>query len=154
LLAAVIEQDELVHNQQSSEQKKAECQMLKLLFNLIDRPDKTQRSMILSSCIQFIKLVGPMSVNNYLLPQCWQNLNDKSDERRMLIAEACAHLAPHIYNDIRSSLIFSILKEIIEEEKSHAVRACATRSLAMLINYLNDEQKFNQVILHFPTTIP
>ncbi len=95
-----------------------------------------------------------MSVNNYLLPQCWQNLNDKSDERRMLIAEACAHLAPHIYNDIRSSLIFSILKEIIEEEKSHAVRACATRSLAMLINYLNDEQKFNQVILHFPTTIP
>lgn len=63
----------------------------------------------------------------------------------MLVAEACAFFAPHIYNDMRSSLIFSILKQIIEEETSDPVRVCAVRSLAILVNYINDEKKFAQV---------
>lgn len=102
--------------------------------------------MILAVSIQFTKYVGPMYVNNYLLPLCWEQLNDKkTDEKRMLVAEACALLAPHIYNDIRSSLMFSILKQIIEEETCPLVRACAVKSLAILINYINDEKKFIQV---------
>ena len=91
-----------------------------------------------------------MYANNYLLPLCWEQLNEKkTDEKRMLVAEACAVLAPHIYNDMRSSLIFSILKQIIEEEACDAVRVCAVRSLALLINYINDEKKFTQVILEY-----
>lgn len=98
-------------------------------------------------CVQLTKHVGPMYANNYLLPLCWEQLNNekKTDEKRMLVAEACALLAPHIYNDIRSSLIFSLLKQMIEEETSDAVRACAVKSLAILINYINDEKKFPQV---------
>ncbi len=101
--------------------------------------------MILATCVQFTKYVGPMCVNNYLLPQCWEQINDKFEERRMLVAEACATLAPHIYTEMRSSLMFSILKEIIEQEKSEQVRVCAAKSLSILINYIKDENKFNQV---------
>lgn len=90
-----------------------------------------------------------MYANNYLLPLCWEQLNEKTtDEKRMLVAETCATLAPHIYNDMRSSLIFSILKQLIEEETCDSVRACAVRSLAILINYINDEKKFPQVNIH------
>lgn len=86
-----------------------------------------------------------MCVNNYLLPQCWEQINHKSEERRMLVAEACSILAPHIHTEMRSSLMFSILKEIIEQEKSEQVRVSAAKSLSILINYIKDEQKFNQV---------
>ena len=63
----------------------------------------------------------------------------------MLVAEACALLAPHIYTEMRSSLMFSILKEIIEQEKCESVRICAVKSLSILINYIKDVQKFSQV---------
>lgn len=87
-----------------------------------------------------------MYANNYLLPLCSEQLNGKTtDEKRMLVAEACAAFAPHIYNDMRSSLIFSIVKQIIEEETCDAVRVCAVRSLSILINYINDEKKFSLV---------
>ena len=97
------------------------------------------------ACIQFTKYVGPMCVNNHLLPQCWEQINDRNEERRMLVAEACALLAPHIYTEMRSSLMFSILKEIIEQEKCESVRICAAKSLSILINYIKDVQKFSQV---------
>jgi hypothetical protein len=90
-----------------------------------------------------------MYVNSYLLPLLWEQINDQkriSEEKRMLIAEACSTLAPCLYNDIRNSLMFSILKQIIELETNEMVRACAIRSLSLLINYLNDEKKFQQCI--------
>lgn len=142
LTGAVLEQEDSCLQYTS----KKEYKLLKLLFNLIENPNEEQRAMILSACIQFTKSVGPMCVNNYLLPQCWEQINDKSEERRMLVAEACAILAPHIYTEMRSSLMFSILKEIIEQEKSEAVRVCAAKSFAILINYINDHNKFNQCI--------
>jgi hypothetical protein len=104
--------------------------------------------MILNACIQFTKHAGPMYVNNYLLPLCWEQLNVKNDEKRMLIAEACSSLAPHIYNDIRNSLMFSILKQIVEQENCEPVRVCSVKSLGLLTNYLRDEQKLIQVSLN------
>ncbi len=119
------------------------------MFNLIEKPNEQQRAMILAACIEFTKHVGPMCVNNYLLPQCWEQINHKNEERRMLVAEACALLAPHIYTEMRSSLMFSIVKEIIEQEKSEQVRISAAKSLSILINYIKDEQKFNQVYYYY-----
>jgi len=151
LTSAVLEQEE-----GGQLPKKKDYHLLKLLFNLIEKPNEEQRAMILSACIQFTKFVGPMCVNNYLLPQCWEQINDKNEERRMLVAEACAILAPHIYTEMRSSLMFSILKEIIEQENCEAVKVCAAKSFAILINYINDPNKFNQCIeiLDICTTDP
>lgn len=141
LLAAILEQEDIAKNN-----SKKESNLIKLLFNLIDKPNEEQRAMILAGCIQYTKYVGPIYVNNYLLSQCWEQLNDKLDERRILVAEACASLAPHIYNDMRSSLMFSILKHLIEQETSEQVRICSVKSLAILVNYIKDEQKFFQCV--------
>jgi hypothetical protein len=66
----------------------------------------------------------------------------------MLVAEACAVLAPHIYTEMRSSLMFSILNQIIEQEKSDLVKLSAVKSLSILINYIKDDRKFYQVIYY------
>ena len=66
----------------------------------------------------------------------------------MLFAEACAVLAPHIYTEMRSSLMFSILNQIIEQEKSDLVKLSAVKSLSILINYIKDDRKFYQVIYY------
>ena len=145
LLLAVFEQEDMLQQAHGSSNSNQECKILKVLFNLIEKPNPEQRAMILNSCIQFTKHVGPMYVNNYLLPLCWEQLSDKSEEKRMLIAEACSTLSPYIYNDIRNSLMFSILKQIIEQENSEAVRICTVKSLSILTNHLKDEQKFTQV---------
>lgn len=126
-------------------EKDQKSQLVKLLFNLIEKPNLSQRSLILEACSQFSRLAGPTCANSYLLPQCWEQLNDKNEEKRMLVAEACSRLAPFIYNEMRSSLMFSILKQIVEQEKSESVRICAAQSLSLLINYIKDEQKFIQV---------
>ena len=123
-----------------------EYNLVKLLFNLIDKPNNQQRSVILDACSQFSKQAGPTCANNHLLQSAlWEQLNDKNEEKRMLVAEACSKLAPFIYNEMRSSLMFSILKQILEQEKCDSVRVCAAQSLSILINYIKDEQKFIQV---------
>ncbi len=142
LLAAVIEQEQSLIN----DSIKKDSNLLKLLFNLVEKPNSQQRLMLLNGCIQYIKLVGPTTVNNFLLSECWEQINDKNEERRILVAESCFILAPYINADMRSSLMFSILKQIIELEKSDLVREHAVKSLSILINYIKDEQKFIQVI--------
>jgi hypothetical protein len=149
----VLEQEELTQSTSSTSSSTAtsnkECVILKLLFNLIERPDAEQRSIILAACSQFTRHAGPMYVNNHLLPLCWEQLSARVDEKRMLVAEACSTLAPHIYNDIRTSLMFSILKQIVEQESGGSestVRVCSVKSLATLVNYMRDEQKFAQCV--------
>ena len=48
LLAAVIEQEQSL----MSDSIKKEANLLKLLFNLVDKPNNQQRSMLLNGCIQ------------------------------------------------------------------------------------------------------
>ncbi|CAF0796504.1 unnamed protein product [Brachionus calyciflorus] len=141
LASAIQEQEELTHKN-----SKKNSELINLLFNLIENPNAEQRAMILQACIQYTKYTGPIYVNNYLLPQCWEQLNDKIDERRILVAEACSVLAPYIYNDIRSSLMFSILKQLIQQETVETVKISAIKSLSILINHISDENKFQQCI--------
>jgi hypothetical protein len=131
-------------NNESSSSKN-ENDMLKLLFNLIERPNHEQRCLLLASCIQFSRLMSPTCVNSELLPKCWEEINEKSEEKRLMIAESCATLAPFISIDMRSSLMFSIAKHIIEQEKSEMVRVCAAKSFSILINYVKEKHKLNQV---------
>ena len=49
--------------------------LLKLLFNLIKKPDQEQRTIILTGCACFAKQAGPDRANNELLPQCWEQIN-------------------------------------------------------------------------------
>jgi len=40
-------------------------------------------------------------VENEVLPQCWEQINHKYIERRLLVAEACGVLAPFVTVSIK-----------------------------------------------------
>ncbi|CAN0548932.1 unnamed protein product [Rangifer tarandus platyrhynchus] len=94
-------------------------QLLHILFNLIKRPDDEQRQMILTGCVAFARHVGPTRVEAELLPQCcWEPINHKYPERRLLVAESCGTLAPYLPKEISSSLVLSMLQQMLMEDKA------------------------------------
>ncbi|XP_071270911.1 RAB11-binding protein RELCH homolog isoform X3 [Salvelinus alpinus] len=119
-------------------------QLLHILFNLIKRPDDEQRQMILTGCVAFARHVGPTRVEAELLPQCWEQINHKYPERRLLVAEACGALAPYLPKEIRSSLVLSMLQQMLAEDKADMVREAVVKSLAIIMGYIDDPDKYSQ----------
>ncbi|KAI1902114.1 hypothetical protein AGOR_G00041380 [Albula goreensis] len=119
-------------------------QLLHILFNLIKRPDDEQRQMILTGCVAFARHVGPTRVEAELLPQCWEQINHKYPERRLLVAESCGALAPYLPTEIRSSLVLSMLQQMLTEDKADMVREAVVRSLGVIMGYIDDPDKYSQ----------
>ncbi|XP_036732591.2 RAB11-binding protein RELCH isoform X3 [Manis pentadactyla] len=118
-------------------------QLLHILFNLIKRPDDEQRQMILTGCVAFARHVGPTRVEAELLPQCWEQINHKYPERRLLVAESCGALAPYL-PEIRSSLVLSMLQQMLMEDKADLVREAVIKSLGIIMGYIDDPDKYQQ----------
>uniref|UniRef100_A0A3Q2XWF9 RAB11 binding and LisH domain, coiled-coil and HEAT repeat containing n=1 Tax=Hippocampus comes TaxID=109280 RepID=A0A3Q2XWF9_HIPCM len=119
-------------------------QLLHILFNLIKRPDDEQRQMILTGCVAFARHVGPTRVEAELLPQCWEQINHKYPERRLLVAESCGALAPYFPKEIRSSLVLSMLQQMLAEDKADMVREAVVKSLGIIMGYIDDANKYSQ----------
>ncbi|KAK3541231.1 hypothetical protein QTP86_016800 [Hemibagrus guttatus] len=119
-------------------------QLLHILFNLIKRPDDEQRQMILMGCVAFARHVGPTRVEVELLPQCWEQINHKYPERRLLVAESCGALAPYLPKEIRSSLVLSMLQQMLTEDKADMVREAVVKSLGVIMGYIDDPDKYTQ----------
>ncbi|XP_030059094.1 RAB11-binding protein RELCH isoform X2 [Microcaecilia unicolor] len=119
-------------------------QLLHILFNLIKRPDDEQRQMILTGCVAFARHVGPTRVEAELLPQCWEQINHKYPERRLLVAESCGALAPYLPKEIRSSLVLSMLQQMLMEDKADMVREAVIKSLGIIMGYIDDQDKYQQ----------
>uniref|UniRef100_A0A8D0GHN7 LisH domain and HEAT repeat-containing protein KIAA1468 n=1 Tax=Sphenodon punctatus TaxID=8508 RepID=A0A8D0GHN7_SPHPU len=119
-------------------------QLLHILFNLIKRPDDEQRQMILTGCVAFARHVGPTRVEAELLPQCWEQINHKYPERRLLVAESCGALAPYLPKEIRSSLVLSMLQQMLMEDKADLVRESVIKSLGIIMGYIDDPDKYQQ----------
>jgi hypothetical protein len=115
--------------------------LLNMMFNLIKRPDKNQRQMIMSGCVAFAKHNGPTRVEGELLPQCWEQITHKYTERRLLVAESCGTLCPYLQSEIRSSLVLSMLQQMLDD-KSDEVRTAVVRSLGLIVAFIDDEDKF------------
>ncbi|XP_057680079.1 RAB11-binding protein RELCH homolog isoform X2 [Corythoichthys intestinalis] len=118
--------------------------LLHILFNLIKRPDDEQRQMILTGCVAFARHVGPRRVEEELLPQCWEQINHKYPERRLLVAESCGALAPYFPKEIRSSLVLSMLQQMLAEDKADMVREAVVKSLGIIMAYIDDADKYSQ----------
>ncbi|TNN86572.1 LisH domain and HEAT repeat-containing protein KIAA1468 [Liparis tanakae] len=118
--------------------------LLHILFNLIKRPDDDQRQMILTGCVAFARHVGPTRVEAELLPQCWEQINHKYPERRLLVAESCGALAPYLPKEIRSSLVLSMLQQMLAEDKADMVREAVVKSLGIIMGYIDDPDKYSQ----------
>ena len=52
--------------------------------------------MIITGCVAFARLNGSSKVEAELFPQIWEQINHKYYERRLLVAESCGVLSPHI----------------------------------------------------------
>lgn len=119
--------------------------LLNQLFNLIKKPDQLQRQMILRGCVSYAKHVGASRTEEELLPQFWEQIGHKYSERRQLIAEACGSISPFLSPEIRSSLVLSILLQILQEEKVKEVKQSVLRSLAIVLTFLSQADKYRQV---------
>ncbi|XP_069075596.1 RAB11-binding protein RELCH isoform X4 [Pleurodeles waltl] len=125
-------------------ESKERDQLLHILFNLIKRPDDEQRQMILTGCVAFARHVGPTRVEAELLPQCWEQISHKYPERRLLVAEACGALAPYLPREIRSSLVLSMLQQMLMDDKADMVREAVIKSLGIIMGYIDDRDKYQQ----------
>jgi len=115
--------------------------LLNLLFNLIKRPEVEQRQMILLGCVAFARHAGASRVESELLPQCWEQIAHRHVERRLLVAEACGALAPHIPPELRGSLLLSMLQQMLEDSMED-IREAATRSLGVIVGFVDDDDKY------------
>ncbi|XP_053468193.1 RAB11-binding protein RELCH homolog isoform X7 [Ictalurus furcatus] len=100
--------------------------------------------MILMGCVAFARHVGPTRVEVELLPQCWEQINHKYPERRLLVAESCGALAPYLPKEIRSSLVLSMLQQMLAEDKADMVREAVVKSLGVIMAYIDDPDKYTQ----------
>ncbi|GIY95221.1 RAB11-binding protein RELCH homolog [Caerostris extrusa] len=106
--------------------------LLNILFNLIKRPDEEQRHMILTGLVAIAQHLGPSRVEAELLPQCWEQITHRYVERRLLVAESCGVLAPYVMSGIRSSLLLSMLHQMLQEDKDDLVRETVACKLLFL----------------------
>ena len=89
-------------------------------------------------------------------------LNHKHYERRLLVAESCGVLAPYIpvssessprnefyyltpfQPELRGSLVLSMLKQMLCDDKAESVRQAVVKSLGVIVAFIDDEDKFKQ----------
>ncbi|KAJ7408741.1 hypothetical protein WISP_118830 [Willisornis vidua] len=84
----------------------------------------------------------PHIVPNVLLAK--REINHKYPERRLLVAESCGALAPYLPKEIRSSLVLSMLQQMLMEDKADLVREAVIKSLGVIMGYIDDPDKYQQ----------
>ncbi|XP_012259710.2 RAB11-binding protein RELCH homolog [Athalia rosae] len=118
--------------------------LLQLLFNLKKRPQEEERLMILAGLVAMMKYSTGSIESGEILAQCWEQSQHKNLERRLLVAECCSVLAPHISSATRNSLMLSMLQQMLLEDKESVVRAAVVKSLALLVALMDDPDKYFQ----------
>ncbi|XP_066992231.2 RAB11-binding protein RELCH homolog [Anabrus simplex] len=118
--------------------------LLNLLFNLKKKPQEEERRIILAGIVGIARCSGLSLVENEILPQCWEQLSHRHVERRLLVAEACSALAPYVSSSIRNSLMLSMLQQMLLEDKDETVREMVVRSLALIVTFMDDKDKYFQ----------
>lgn len=123
-------------------ESKIRDELLSMLFNLIKRPDVEQRRIIIDGCLSFANKVDSSRIECELLPQCWEQINHKYHERRLLVSETCGSLSPCTSPDLLSSLVFSMLSQMLEEERNEEVRISVIQNLSVILTYMIESEKY------------
>ena len=144
---------------------KTRDKVLNDMFNLVKKPNRNERESLLSALVTYTKINPPERVISELLPHCWEHISDKQFEKRVLVAECCGKLTPHVQvlcawlggcgpsyhlnplfqSELRSSLLVSILSQLLIEDRVEVVRQAVVKSLTVVVALVDDETKFNQV---------
>ena len=113
---------------QQVEDERTRGQLTSILFCLVKKPDLAQRQTILHACCVLAELIGRERTERELVPQCWDGMNDKAEERRLLAADFCGVLMPHVRDGRRVPLMLNVLRTLLEDP-SPAVRAAAAKNM-------------------------
>ncbi len=133
---------------QQVEDEKTRGQLTSLLFGLVKKPDVAQRHTILQACKVLAELIGRERTERELVPQCWDGMNDKAEERRLLTADFCGVLMAHVRDSRRIPLMLNVLRGLLEDP-SPAVRACAAKNVGLLITFTTDVgENFAEMLGH------
>ncbi|KAG0631806.1 hypothetical protein M758_1G280600 [Ceratodon purpureus] len=115
-----------------------------LLFNLIKKPDEAQRRNIMDACVELSRNVGQLRTETELLPQCWEQIDHKYEERRLLVAQSCGELGQMVGSEMRASLILSIIEQLVADQ-APIVRKAAAHNLAILLPRFSNFDKYSKV---------
>ncbi|XP_034934271.1 RAB11-binding protein RELCH homolog [Chelonus insularis] len=118
--------------------------LVHLLFNLKKKPRQAERRVLIKALIFSIQLDNKRMLLEKIITLCWEQSQHQYPERRLLAVECCSALAPYASNEIRNSLITSMLQQILLEDKESAVRAKVVHSLSLLIMLTDDTDKYFQ----------
>ena len=120
--------------------------LIGVLFNLMKRPDPPTRRTVLSGLLWLLHQPGWDSkrIEEELLPHCLDQMNQKYLEKKILVGQTLTVLASYIERTIRSSLLISMVLQLLNDKEPEVI-VTALRSLAVLINLLEDGDKMEQV---------
>ena len=105
----------ILHTLVKHPEAKVRDNLLALLFNMLKKPEAVHRLCILSGLDWLCNQVGwsSQTTEEEILPHLWQIMEYKHPERRQLVAEAVAVLCHHVSAEMRTSLLFSLLQQLI-----------------------------------------
>ncbi len=115
-----------------ADDEKVRDELIGLLFGLVKKPDAQQRAAILGGCIHLAQLLGRRLTEGVMVPQCWDSLLHKAEERRLLVAQFAGVIAPHLTETHRIPMMLNVLKPLLEDPRP-PVRAASVRSLGALV---------------------
>eukprot|EP00116_Pleurobrachia_bachei_P002256 sb/3462518/ len=72
-------------------------------------------------------------------------ISDKFVERRILVSETCGTLSAHLSSDVCSSLVLSILKQVLAD-KDESVRESGVRNIALLTTRIHNLDKTDELV--------
>ena len=123
-----------------------------MLFNLTKRPDQETRSVIVAGFVEIAQTnrtqieADTVQIEAELLPQLWGQIEHKYLERRVLVAQTCLALTKYIPHTIRDSLVFSMLQQLMLQDREPEVKLSACDAMATLVLYIRDEEKLNVMV--------
>ena len=94
-----------------------------------NRCELRQIKIIVAALLTYAYLANIQEVQSHLLAVCWEQINSREISKRLIVAMLCGPLACHLEAQIRSSLLFSILQQLITDDKDATVRMAALDSL-------------------------
>ncbi|KAK0167734.1 hypothetical protein PV327_001605 [Microctonus hyperodae] len=118
--------------------------LLQLLFNLKKKPQQAERNILLKTLVSLMNIKdGPIEPEE-IITVCWEQSQHKYPEKRLLAVECCSAFAPYTSSAIKNSLMISMLQQILLEDKEPVVRVAVIRTLALLVAFNDDPDKYFQ----------
>lgn len=128
--------------------------LLTSFFDLILSPNDFERRMIVSALISLGNKMAAKSVEETLLPLIWEGINHKIRERRILVSEACVSLLPLVSSEMRGSLVFSIISQILLEDKDLVVKESALKAMSVIMTIFAEEEVDDKIDILLKQILP